>query len=43
MIKKFTIFLFSILGLLIGQAFEGMTIFSPAQGGGGGGGTFFLI
>ena len=41
MIKKFTIFLFSILSLLIGQAFEGMTIFSPAQGGGGGGGTFY--
>ena len=41
MMKKFTIFLFSILSLLIGQAFEGMTIFSPAQGGGGGGGTFY--
>ena len=29
-----------MLSLLLGQAFEGMTIFSPAQGGGGGGGTF---
>ena len=29
-----------MLSLLTGQAFEGMTIFSPAQGGGGGGGPF---
>ena len=37
--KNTTLFCF-ISSLLFGQAFDGMTIFSPAQGGGGGGGTF---
>ena len=38
--KKIITLLYFMLSLLLGQAFEGMTIFSPAQGGGGGGGTF---
>ena len=38
--KKNITLLYFMLSLLLGQAFEGMTIFSPAQGGGGGGGTF---
>ncbi len=40
---KYQILFFSILlSHLLGQAFEGMTLFTPAQtGGGGGGGTFY--
>lgn len=38
--KKTLILFISISGFLIGQPFNGMTLFSPTQGGGGGGGSF---
>ena len=38
--KKTLILFISISGILIGQPFNGMTLFSPTQGGGGGGGSF---
>jgi len=39
--KKTLILFISISGILIGQPFNGMTLFSPTQGGGGGGGGSF--
>ena len=35
--KKTLILFIFIFGILIGQPFNGMTLFSPTQGGGGGG------
>ena len=38
--KKTLILFISISAFLMGQPFNGMTLFSPTQGGGGGGGSF---
>ena len=40
---KYFLFLVLYSGILIGQVFNGMTLFSPTQGGGGGGDFFTYL